>query len=318
MDIEIARRACRNILARIKCTEGEEVLVLFDEEKAALAEVMREQALAIGSHPYALRLPPPAEGKYAGWLTRLLSVIVRSEFVVVLLGRAMFKARGIMEVIGRPDKGIGEVSSRFFCDWAISPDSLIRLYSADPGQVERYGDTLLRELGKGKQVRVTTDAGTDVTLQTTHWLSGDGEVFTPPVPGSAIGVVVFDASVYWTRPESQIKVTLEAGRIMAVDCALPASEQYQMFLADSKKDEGASVLAEFGIGVNPNADPHGDIMEAEQAQGTCHFGFGNNIPFGGSNASCIHYDAVMGRPTISANGHVIMSKGKLVSREDEL
>jgi len=33
MDIEIARQACRNILARIKCAQGGEVLVLFDEEK---------------------------------------------------------------------------------------------------------------------------------------------------------------------------------------------------------------------------------------------------------------------------------------------
>ena len=317
MDIKKAKLACWNILSKMKCSRDDAILIIFDEEKQDLAQIFAQQVLVIGGSPYMLKVPTPTEGKFASWFVKFLSEMVKTEFTVILLSHSMYIAKGIMDVIGRPDQGLGELSSRFFCDWTIPTDSLVRVESADPVEVEHYRNALLKELVVGSPIRVTTSLGTDVVLQARSWnASGIGEVFTAPVEDSANGVVVYDSSVYWAQPESPIKVTLENGKIKEIECVGVESEQYQMFMADSKKDKGASILAELGVGINPNADPHGHVMEAEQARGTCHFDFGNNIPFGGCNRSCAHYGGVVGKPTIYVDGRVVMAEGKLMSREE--
>ena len=313
MDLEKSKVACRNILSKMKFSRNDEMLIAFDEEKQDLAQIFAEQAIAIGGNPYMLKVPTPTENKFASWFTNFLSDVVKNEFTVILLSNSMYRARGIMDAIGRPDKELKELSSRFFCDWTIPEDSFVRVYSADPVEVESYREVLLRELGVGGAMRVTTCLGTDVALQARGWIVSDGEVFTAAVESSANGVVLIDSSLYWGQPESPIEVTLENGRIKEIECLGAESKQYQAFLADSKKDKGASVLVELGIGVNPNADPRGHVMEAEQARGTCHFGFGNNIQFGGHNRSCIHYDGVVSKPTIYVDGHTVVLEGKLTS-----
>ena len=71
-----------------------------------------------------------------------------------------------------------------------------------------------------------------------------------------------------------------------------------------------SVLAEFGIGINPGARVDADVMESEQARGTCHFGFGHNVGFGGQNRSEVHVDLVVLQPTIEVNGKILCEAGK--------
>jgi hypothetical protein len=313
VDLEKAEVACRNILSKMKFSKNDEMLIVFDEEKQDLAQIFARRALAVEGNPYMLRVPTPTEGKFTSWFTSFLSDVVKNEFVVILLSHSMFRARGIMDAIGRPAKEFRELSSRFFCDWTMPKDSFVRVNSADPVEVESHRKLLVKELRVGGTMRVTTCLGTDVVLQARSWVVSYGEVFTAAVESSANGVVLIDSSLYWGQPESPIEVTLENGRIRKIESLGTESKQYRAFLADSKKDKGASVLVELGIGVNPNADPHGHVMEAEQARGTCHFGFGNNIQFGGCNRSCIHYDGVVWGPTIYVDGHIVVAEGKLTS-----
>ena len=53
-------------------------------------------------------------------------------------------------------------------------------------------------------------------------------------------------------------------------------------------------------------------MESEQARGTCHFGFGHNIEYGGQNASSYHFDLVVRRPTIASDGVAICRDGQFL------
>lgn len=319
MDTERANRACRNILSRIGCSEHDDVLIIFDREKQELSQIMASWVQGAGANPYMFAVPAPTRREFASWFVKLLSEVVKTEPTVVLLSHSIYTPKGIMDVIGRPrmDWESSPLPERFFCDWAMPVDSFVRLYSADPVGVERYRQALLREIGGGRSIRVRTDLGTDVIVQARSWCDvADGEVFAVLVEDSGTGVVVFDSSMYSGRLQHPIKVTHENGRIRDIECLGVAGRQYEMFLADSKKDDAASVVVELGIGINPNADPYGHVMEAEQARGTCHFGFGDNVPFGGCNRSSIHYDAVVRRPTIYVEGRTIMAEGELVSWEE--
>jgi leucyl aminopeptidase (aminopeptidase T) len=76
-------------------------------------------------------------------------------------------------------------------------------------------------------------------------------------------------------------------------------------------DMNASILSEVGIGTNINALWNSDIMESEQARGTCHFGFGMNLNYGGDINSKIHFDLVILNPTIEINHNLLYEEGVL-------
>ncbi len=92
----------------------------------------------------------------------------------------------------------------------------------------------------------------------------------------------------------------------------PHDRQLGLLRSDLTQDEGAAVLAELGIGINLGADPHATVMEAEQARGTCHFGFAHNVPYGGENRSAFHGDVGVLAPSITAGGRVICQGGTYV------
>jgi leucyl aminopeptidase (aminopeptidase T) len=52
-------------------------------------------------------------------------------------------------------------------------------------------------------------------------------------------------------------------------------------------------------------------MESEQARGTCHFGFGMNLNYGGEIKSTKHFDLVILNPSIEINHTLVYEEGIL-------
>jgi leucyl aminopeptidase (aminopeptidase T) len=309
MDNKLARHAARNVLGRIGCVPGEAVLIVFDEAKRDLALILDEEARTIQADPYLLQLPVAAQKRFAPWFTRFLEEMAAHEPTIVLVSHDMVRSQGLLEAIGRPDQQVKIHAARFFCDWALPGASFARVYSADPGEVARYRDALLARLGTGGEIHVTTALGTDITFQARDWRDHGNEILTAPVEGTAEGVVLYDASVFWGPPDSPIRAAFEKGRVVSAECVGVVAGQLSHWLAHSQADEGAAELAELGLGINPNAELYGDVMESEMAQGTCHLDLGNNLPFGGQNASRVHYGGVIALPTITVDGRVVMERG---------
>lgn len=135
-----------------------------------------------------------------------------------------------------------------------------------------------------------------LTLDTTgrEWITdaGDGalpcgEIYIAPVEEKSNGKVYFEHLVVeelGTFP----KVTMEiaGGRIVSSDCP-----EFNGFL--NELPEGGNVVAELGIGMNPNVDKmQGDAGLDENAIGTFHIGIGMNHLFGGKNQCPMHMDFV--------------------------
>jgi len=312
MDTQKARLACKQYLEIGHCRAGDDLLIVFDECKHDLADVLAATARGMGANPYLLIVPTPSDGTYAPWISEFLRGVAKDQFVFVLMSHAMSK--WTRAVIGRPDQGL-ELSPRFFSDWARPTDSWIRTESADPAETEEYGTALLAAMSKGRSVRVTTELGTDLQLQARGWRSSGGEIYTAPIETSAEGIVIYDASIAWGRPSNPIKVTVRGGRLEKIESLrpdLPAADQYESHFEKRTRDSGASVVAELGIGINPQADPFGDFPEAEQARCTCHVEFGMNIGLGGSNRSSVHFGGAVYQPTIYVDDVMVIDKGSLV------
>jgi leucyl aminopeptidase (aminopeptidase T) len=72
------------------------------------------------------------------------------------------------------------------------------------------------------------------------------------------------------------------------------------------------LIAELGIGTNPNACVTGHILEDEKAIGTAHLAFGTSASFGGDNVSNVHIDGLVRAPTIELDGRLLMRDGELL------
>ena len=219
------------------------------------------------------------------------------------------QASFLFTIIGRPDTGIFIREDKLFCDWLANTETTVRVHSVDLDQLDRFRQTLLTKVQNAKKIRITTKNGTDITVVPRHWLTSDGEIWTAPIEMSSNGQILIDGTAYWGPVKKQFFLHIENGRVTNIDQLDVADKQQMNVKKDLYRDSNANVLAELGIGINSGALPDKDLMEAEQARGTCHFGFGNNIMYGGENKGGYHFDLTVLSPTIEVDGKVICREG---------
>lgn len=302
--------ASRNIVKKVDRGSGQPILIVASSSKRVLAEEIARQALAQKLSPDLLLLPGDSKLDFAVVKERVQKATKLSGMVWLIDE----KDNGLLfSIVGRPDQGIKIPTEHLFCDWLADMSSTIRTQAIDPEETESFRLRLYEKLRNAKRITITTPAGTRITVEPRTWntFSGDtSEIYTAPVERIAEGQIVVDGSAYWGPPPHPIVLKIQAGKITNL-ADLDKTDKQQMWMSrDLTTDENASVLAELGLGINAEANPQADLMEAEQARGTCHFGFGNNLEYGGKNSSRKHVDYVLLRPTIWVDEVCICRDGK--------
>lgn len=208
----------------------------------------------------------------------------------------------------------------------ITEDMMIRCLSADYQAIAARSRKLSDELQRGDLVRVTSPAGTDITLRRGDRYpkpdtglyheagnSGNlpaGETFFAPIEGSAQGHIVFEAAVAGIgKLQQTIHIVVRDG--MAVEITGGSEAEKLNELVDSVGPDGRN-LAELGIGTNDQAQITGVILEDEKVMGTVHFALGDNKSMGGTVAVSSHLDGLILQPTVYVDGRMIMEAGKLL------
>ena len=194
-----------------------------------------------------------------------------------------------------------------------------------PGKAGRIGRPMLPRLRLGREVRVTTDAGTNLHLSIrgrapglfNGIAAGPGacssasfEVFIPPVETVTEGTVVLDGSMGYIGLVSEpLKLTFSGGMLTDIPDT-PSGRRLRAFM-ESFGDPRIYCAAELGIGLNTCSMCRGSsYIEDESSYGTFHIGFGRNLALGGSHDAAGHFDIVTHAPTIAVDGFVIMDHGK--------
>ena len=199
--------------------------------------------------------------------------------------------------------------------------------TADFNTIRVVAEQLAERLRGADLVRVTSLAGTDVTVsvggrEPRGWYSGivrnpgevsafpGGEVSFPPLEGTASGTIVFERVMTDVgRLERPIAITVEDG--LAVDFAGGASaDRLHALVADV---QGATNIAELGIGLNDMARIGDDITETKKRLGTAHFALGDNAGGYGGVVDCpLHLDGMLFDVTVSIDGHEVVRDGSLL------
>ncbi len=227
-----------------------------------------------------------------------------------------------------------------------SPDDLEQLM-APPGLREAVIHAGKR-LEQTKTVRVTSDAGTDLTYNCgdyptmiqygfadapgrfDHW--GGGHVHTFPNEGSASGTVVIQPGDMVILPynryvQDAIHLEIDDGYIKKISGGLDA-KLMEHWLEDNRAnpdDLDGHYLSHLGWGLNPQArwdalalygdDPDRTYAAARTFPGNFLFSTGPNSQGGGSRTTNGHYDVPMRDCTVTLDNDTIIDKGRLVDEQ---
>ncbi|HEX2867860.1 MAG TPA: aminopeptidase [Ignavibacteriales bacterium] len=209
----------------------------------------------------------------------------------------------------------------------ITPEVMIRGLNADYKKIAALTVKLKKIFEKTKTVRVTSAAGTDITMdisgRTAYASKGlfhkkgesgnlpTGETFVAPVEGTSQGVVVVDGSMAGLGMVNNANIRIKVADGFATEITGGPMAKKLIKLLDVH-GKAARNVAEFGIGTNDKAKLSGILLEDEKVMGTIHIAFGDNKSMGGSVRVASHLDGLVKKPTVYFDGKVIMKDGKLL------
>jgi len=309
--------------------EGDSVLIIADDLHRKHARALAGVAVSVGARVVVADVTPEVSAALASMeypmepAPHLAAAMVNSDVIIITTVLewanrfahvdpvAASVARGAK--IASVEEGMGS--------WDLTIDDI----RATTERAER----IIKAMAGARTVRVTSPAGTDVTLsiegrpplkvvpiKEPGVMMGPiplwGEVAYAAVEDRTNGTIVFDGvmlgvGVSGSLPEP-IVVKVKDGRAYDIEGGA-AAEALKRALALS--DENANVVAEFAIGTSEK-EKYGSPSEKGML-GTVHFGLGDNAHCypGGQSHSRTHLDGTSRNVTIIVDGKTIMENGVL-------
>ncbi len=185
--------------------------------------------------------------------------------------------------------------------------------TADCNIINDTAVTVGKMLEKAHKVRVVTESGTNIEfdLEGCKWMMDTGlchesgcssnlpagELYI--APKDANGVFVVDGSMSgFGLLDSPLEFTVKRRYVTGIKGKLAKNLNAML----DKVGKKARNVAEFGIGINPEAQLIGNVLEDEKVGGTVHIALGDNSTFGGDVVAGIHLDGIITQPRLFVDG----------------
>lgn len=209
----------------------------------------------------------------------------------------------------------------------ITNEIMIRGLNADYHKISALTIKLKNILDDVNIIRITTDIGTDITIDITGRKAipskglfhnkGEfgnlptGEAYIAPIEGKSNGVFYVDGSMAGLGMIKGKPIRIEVKDGLAVDISGGVQAKKLNEILD-KYGSLSRNIAEFGIGTNFKAKLSGVLLEDEKVMGTIHIALGDNKSMGGTVDIPIHLDGLVKKPKVYFDGKMIMKNGKLL------
>lgn len=308
-EASVALRDCLAVRA------GEEVLVVTDPPLYDLGRAFREEALALGAEGLLL-LMEPRENHGVEPPAAVAEAMRRAKVVLAVTSRSLSHTRARREACA--------AGARVASLPGLSAEVMRRALAVDYAELRVACGRLTQALAGAREVRLTSPAGTDLTLslagRAAHRDDGDyrapgafgnlpaGEVYAAPLEGTASGILVWDGSLAGAGLlEEPLRVTIQEGKAVRVEGGRAAAWLQGIL---ERYGPAAANVAELGIGLNPQARLTGNVLEDEKVLGTVHVALGDNSTFGGKVEAPSHLDGVLREPTLMVDGRPLLLSGQ--------
>jgi leucyl aminopeptidase (aminopeptidase T) len=300
---------------------GEKILIVVDEplsyaRDALLAEAIKAEPGELWSYTF-----PNAARPFSEYPSQLLTTATQVDVVVLLLASVDSAKEIPAWVAGR--EALRKSKARAGLGAYIDQSILDLELSADYEQIAAFTLSLADQLHGSSTARLTTSLGTDLRLSLvgrewktdTGMLRGQGvwgnlpagEIYIAPIEDSAEGVLVVDKSLPGLLLSEPVRLVFEKGCVTQIEGG--AGAEY-LEKAIAQHGDSTRVIAELGIGTNPQARLQGNIITDEKVLGTIHVAIGRNDFLGGKNIAPTHIDGVVSQPTVWVDGKMLLDKGR--------
>jgi leucyl aminopeptidase (aminopeptidase T) len=310
---ELSAAAGRAVHEALRLKPGERLLLVTDSAKLEIAEALALAARKAGAEVTTYLMTEtlrPISGP-----TRQFKELIRGASATIYLLESRFPEkpfRGFMVAEGARHGRVCMMPG-------ITRDMMERLVGLDYTEMERFTAKVIRALKDADEVSVENPAGTriafsvkgrpwknscgNISRKGMHGNLPAGECFTAPVEETFSGKIVVGLI---DDKLGRGTMTFKAGKLVASTGAGVAA-----VLKTVGDDPTARVIGEFGIGTNKGARICPNMLEAEKAFGTVHFAIGDSYGLG-RNKSRFHFDALVDKVTLRANGRLIAKDGRFL------
>ncbi len=308
---KLRRAAGRAIRQSLKVRRNENVLLVTDEPKleiaAALAFWVRRAGAETTTYLMPETLRPVTEP------TRLFRSLAEKASCIVYTLESRIEEKPFRGYLVKT----GMSSGRILMMPGITRDMMERLIDIDYGKLHLFTRKVIRRLRGAAAIEVENPLGTDLrfSVKGRRWVAstGDisrkgshgnlpaGECYTAPVEESFEGRIVLSLI-----DDKLGRGVLEFRRGLLTKWR---GKGVEAVLRNVGEDETGKVIGEFGIGTNRKAGLSAHMLEAEKAFGTAHFAIGDSYGLG-RNSSRHHYDALVEKVTVRADGRTIIKDGR--------
>ena len=303
----------------------ESVLIITDPESSEIGRALYEATAMVTDRVLMMMMPPShREGNEP---PNSVADLMRRQDVVLMATKHSLTHTRARANASRENVRIASlpgIDEETFANGGMTAD-----YNALQKEISGLNSILRRR----RDVHVTSEAGTDLKFTTgSRWILEDngicnrpgaitnlpaGKVFVLPKEGSANGRIVIDGSWEGEKLEKSISILVEEGIITDVSGDEKAEaiwKQMEDIRSGLRPSKAAMVgnFAEFGFGMNPNAQITGHVLEDEKQLGTCYFSIGDNTSLGGNASVGIHIPGVITKPSVWLDDSQIIDSGKFI------
>jgi len=299
---------------------GEQVLIVADTRMDSFADILAAAAWAAKCEPAIVKMiPRSADGQEPP--PAIAAAMKSTDIFVCPVSTSITHTRAVMEAAAAGARGIMLTQ---FTEAMLTSGGIEADFKSLAPVCRKVADAM----AGCREIRVTTQLGTDLRMSATGrrgnaltCLVKPGQ-FSPvpnveanvsPVEGSANGVIVVDASIPYAGIgllREPVRCEVSAGFITGISGGEQAETLRKSL--ESRQDPNVFNIAELGVGLNPKCHFTGIMLEDEGVFGSVHIGIGTSITLGGTVKAACHYDLIMTRATIVADGRAILANGELV------
>ena len=292
---------------------GEEVLVIADPPKLAIAEALLDESRRAGADcVLAIMDERATDGSEP---PHTVAAALKSADVFLAP-----TSRSLSHTSAR--KQASDAGARGATMPGVTPDMLARVMAVDFDRMAERSRKVAELLDRGSRAHISCPRGSDATLDLSSRTGiaddGDlrargafgnlpcGEGFIAPLSGE--GTIVASSVGSLGIREQPTILTLQGGQLVDAQEGLGPEllERLQVH------GEDGTNFAELGVGTNDCAQLTGDVLEDEKILGTVHVAFGASAPIGGTISVPIHLDVVVLEASLEIDGQPVLEAGRFL------
>jgi 2,5-dihydroxypyridine 5,6-dioxygenase len=303
--------------------------------RRSYAEAFAAAAESLGANAFVVNVPRPlaSEVEGGGWSGK---VGLGSRPVLVEAFKGCDLLIDLVMLLFRHEKIEIQQTGTRILTCAEPPDTIARLFpTAEHRRRARIGQELL---ARASTLRVTSDAGTDLTYELGQYAPfcqygaadepgrwdhfASAFVVTVGNDRGVNGEVVFDVDDIVTPPgyafyvREPVRLTIEDGFIEGIEGG-PEAVSIRDYLG--RYDRRAYAVSHIGWGLNENArwdalrlNPDQIGLDPRSYLGCVMFSTGPNNEFGGSNDTTCHFDMPLRNCSLWVDDELIVDRGRMV------